>query len=223
MKNWISVSVAGFLGLLLVTGVGLFATGWLSASQTIPRNFDLHDTPKTLPEVRFQDADGKSRTFADFKGKIVLLNIWATWCGPCRREMPTLDRLQGKLGGPGFEVLALSIDRGGPKVVRKFFSEINIRNLALYIDPSAKAGHALKVVGLPVTLLLDHQGREIGRLVGPAEWDTPEMITFFRDIIAKYKTDAQTSARRPFLKIAKGGFLQDDAFRPISASGAHKQ
>jgi len=185
-------------------------------------NFDLHAAAKTLPEVRFQDADSQSRTLADFKGKVVLLNIWATWCGPCRREMPTLDRLQGKLGGPEFEVLALSIDRGGPKVVRKFFTEINIQNLALYIDPSAKAGFALKVVGLPVTLLLDRQGQEIGRLVGPAEWDTPEMITFFRNIISKSKTTTKTEAHQALLKIAGARFLQDETFRSIATSGEHE-
>lgn len=222
MKSWVSVSVAGSLGVLLMAGLGLFAAGWFSAGEMILRNFDLHDAPKTLPVIRFQDGDGQSRTLADFKGKVVLLNIWATWCGPCRREMPTLDRLQGKLGGSNFEVLALSIDRGGPDVVRKFFTEIGIQNLALYIDPSAKAGHALKAVGLPVTLLLDRRGREIGRLVGPAEWDTPEMVSFFRNIIAKDKTTRKSRSHQPLRRIAGGRSVREESFRPIAAFKEHE-
>ena len=221
MKSWVSVSVAGALGVLLVAGLGLFAAGWFSAGEMIARSFDLHDAPKTLPVIRFQDGDGQSRTLADFKGKVVLLNIWATWCGPCRREMPTLDRLQGKLGGSGFEVLALSIDRGGPGVVRKFFTEINIQNLTLYIDPSAKAGYALKVVGLPVTLLLDREGREIGRLVGPAEWDTPEMVSFFRNIIVKDKTTRKSRSHELLRRIASGRSLREESFRPIATLEEH--
>jgi len=94
--------------------------------------------------------------------------------------MPTLDRLQAKLGGPGFEVVALSIDRAGPTAVRKFYEEIGIKSLAIYIDGSGKATRTLKVVGLPTTLLIGADGREIGRLVGPSEWDAPEMVSFLR-------------------------------------------
>ena len=98
--------------------------------------------------------------------------------------MPTLDRLQAKLGGSGFEVVALSIDRAGPAVVSEFFAEIGTENIDLYIDSSGKAQFALGIVGLPATLLINPEGGEIGRLIGPAEWDSPEMIEFIRSKIS---------------------------------------
>jgi len=144
----------------------------------------LPDMPVPIPEIAFADGDGTARTLTDYRGRIVLLNIWATWCVPCRTEMPTLDRLQGELGGADFEVVALSIDRGGPDVVRKFFSEIGVRNLAVNVDSSSQAAFVLGAVGLPVTLLINREGLEIGRLVGPAEWDAPEVVAFLKSIIA---------------------------------------
>ncbi|SMH26156.1 TlpA family protein disulfide reductase [Mesorhizobium australicum] len=149
-----------------------------------PANFASHATPQPVPEISFQNADGQPKTLADFSGKIVLLNIWATWCAPYRKEMPTLDRLQAELGGVDFEVVALSVDRKGPEVVRKFFDEIGVKHLALNIDTSSKAMFALGAVGLPLTLLIDREGREIGRVIGPAEWDSPEVVAFIRDRIA---------------------------------------
>jgi thiol-disulfide isomerase/thioredoxin len=143
----------------------------------------MHDSPKTLPDIQFQDGDGHARSIADFRNKVVLLNVWATWCVPCRKEMPTLDRLQSELGSNDFEVVALSIDRGGADAVRKFFGEIGVAHLAIYIDTSGKTFRDLAVVGLPTTLLIDRGGREIGRLVGPAEWNTPDMIAFIRQRI----------------------------------------
>lgn len=147
-----------------------------SRAQAEIANFAFHSEPKTLPEVAFQDGEGKARTLAIFEGKVVLLNLWATWCAPCRHEMPTLSRLQERLGGPEFEVVALSVDRAGAKVVREFYDALGLENLALYVDPSMKATRSLSAIGLPTTLLLDRQGREVGRLVGPAEWDSPEAM-----------------------------------------------
>ena len=163
------------------------AVAWLNlplSAAEAPPNFAIHDAPKPVPEVRFENGDGEARTLADFRGRVVLLNVWATWCVPCREEMPTLDRLQAKLGGPNFEVVALSIDRAGPNVVREFFAEIGIENIALHIDASGKALFGLRIVGLPATLLINREGEEIGRLIGPAEWDSPEMIEFIRSTIA---------------------------------------
>jgi thiol-disulfide isomerase/thioredoxin len=141
--------------------------------------------PSPLAEIAIADSEGKVGALADFRGKFVLLNIWAMWCVPCRKEMPTLDRLQGQLGGPEFEVVALSIDRGGAELVRKFYREIGIQHLAVRIDAKAEAPSALETVGVPTTLLIDRQGREIGRLVGPAEWDSPEMIDFLRNAMSQ--------------------------------------
>ena len=150
-----------------------------------PPNFTVSDPPKPLPNIAIEDGAGAAGKLADFHGKFVLLNIWATWCIPCRKEMPTLDRLQGKLGGPDFEVVALSIDRKGADVVRKFYAEVGIRNLAIHIDAKTEAQSALGVVGIPTTLLLDREVRETGRLIGPAEWDSPEMVEFLKAAIAE--------------------------------------
>jgi thiol-disulfide isomerase/thioredoxin len=145
----------------------------------------LHDEPQPLPELRFEDGIGGPLTLADFQGKVVLLNIWATWCGPCREEMPTLDRLQTELGGPDFEVVALSIDHAGIDAVDRFYAETGVTSLARYIDSSSKAVRDLGVYGLPTTLLIDRQGAELARLVGPADWDSPSMTRFFRQLIGR--------------------------------------
>jgi len=111
------------------------------------------------------------------------VNVWATWCVPCREEMPTLDALQAELGGDDFEVVALSIDRAGSQIVRRFYDEIGVTNLNMYVDQTMLSMTALRTVGLPTTILIDAQGRELGRLVGPAEWDDPEMVSFLRSFI----------------------------------------
>lgn len=136
----------------------------------------IHNTPRALPDIAFEDAEGRKRTLSQFSGKVVLLNVWATWCAPCREEMPALDRVQQKLGGPGFEVLALSIDAGGIGAVKRFYDEIGVRSLALYVDPTMRATAALGAMGVPTTLLIDRQGREIGRHTGPAQWDDPRIV-----------------------------------------------
>ena len=150
--------------------------------------FAMNDTPKPMPELEFTDHAGKALTLKDFSGKIVLLNIWATWCGPCRKEMPALDRLQAALGGEDFVVLPVSIDRKGFSVVDVFYVDTGIQHLAAYLAPAAN--HVLDTLGiwgLPASLLLDSQGRELGRLEGPAEWDAPDMIGFLKTIITKPK------------------------------------
>jgi thiol-disulfide isomerase/thioredoxin len=130
--------------------------------------------PEPLPEVSFTGKDGAPLTLAAFKGKAILLNLWATWCAPCRKEMPSLDRLQKELGSNKFEVVALAVDRTGLDGARKFLEETKIESLKLYADQTARSGTALKAVGMPTTILIDAEGRELGRLAGPAEWDSPE-------------------------------------------------
>ena len=133
--------------------------------------FVFRKAPEALPEVKFLDAAGKERSLADWRGKVVLLNLWATWCLPCRKEMPALDRLQRERGSDTFQVVAVSVDRTGLAGAKKFLADTGAETLALYADPTARMGVALRAAGLPATLLLDRQGREIGRLLGPAEWD----------------------------------------------------
>jgi len=131
-------------------------------------------TPLDLPDINFNDAGGAPKSLADWRGKVVLLNVWATWCVPCRDEMPALDRLQTELGGNAFEVVAVNIDKNGSDKARAFLQETGATHLALYTDPSGKLFAALKAVGMPTTLIIDRNGKEIGRLVGPADWGSPE-------------------------------------------------
>ena len=156
----------------------------------VERAFTLtpYTSPRPIANVTFQDGSGRKRTLADFRGKVVLLNIWATWCGPCRKEMPTLDRLQSRLGSAEFEVVALSIDRGGQAVVKSFYDEIDVRALAIYVDATTEAQAKLGIVGVPTTLLIDQEGRELARYTGPAEWDRPEVIDTIRRYLPRRKS-----------------------------------
>ncbi len=151
-----------------------------------PNKIPLLDQPRVLPNIEFFDESNNTVSLDKWSGKIIVLNIWATWCTPCRIEMPTLDRLQKNLGSDRFEVVALSIDEAGLEVVKRFFEEIEVKHLEIYIDPEYKAANQLKALGLPATLLIDPKGQELGRLVGPAEWDSPEMIAFFEEIITAH-------------------------------------
>ena len=145
----------------------------------------LNEKPRSLKPVSFVDAEGSDLDLSHWRGKLVLLNIWATWCVPCREEMPTLDSLQQQLGGPDFEVLALSIDRAGVGVIEKFYKKIGIKHLGIYVDQTMKASTDLGAYGLPTTLLISPEGLELGRLVGPATWDSPEMIAFLSALITQ--------------------------------------
>lgn len=171
-----------FLALVLVTTLlPLFAAG--PPDKVGPEGLLLWETPRDVAQATFEDENGNAFSLADFSGKHVLLNIWATWCGPCREEMPTLDALQAELGGSRFEVLVLSLDRQGTSAVKEFFQEIGIEHLDIYVDDSCMAGNKLKAVGIPTTLLLNPDGQEIGRLVGTAEWDSAAMIAFLSELI----------------------------------------
>lgn len=136
--------------------------------------FVRKNPPEALPEFSFVDASGAPKTLADFKGKTVLLNLWATWCAPCREEMPSLDRLQKQLGSNTFEVVALAVDRTGVEAAGKFLKSIKVENLKLYADPTTKSGTTLRVLGMPTTILITPDGKEAGRLAGPAAWDSDE-------------------------------------------------
>lgn len=167
---------------MIVVSIGLLLMPAAPQAESLMDGFILQDPPKSVPRIEFKNKDEKTLTLADFQGKVVLLNLWATWCAPCRREMPTLDRLQGALGGPKFEVVALSLDRNDKQKVADFLSDIGISYLAFYQDRTFKSARALRAIGLPTTLLIDREGKEIGRLLGPAEWDSPEAFA----LIEKY-------------------------------------
>lgn len=137
---------------------------------------NFRPTPGTpaMPDLVFQDGVGKQIRLSDFEGKVVLLNVWATWCAPCREEMPALDGLEGALGDASFQVVALNVDAKGLELARSFLSDVGIEHLSLFNEPTLKASFALKTVGLPTTILISPDGHELGRLVGPAAWNTPE-------------------------------------------------
>jgi len=139
-------------------------------------SFNAYDSPRPLAEVPFTNGDGEAMTLSDFKDRTVLLNLWATWCVPCRVEMPTLDRLEAKLGGKDFEVVALSLDQEGVPVVKEFYEELGLENLGVYVDDRIRAPALLSVIGIPATLLINRDGLEIGRKLGPAEWDSPAVV-----------------------------------------------
>jgi thiol-disulfide isomerase/thioredoxin len=137
-------------------------------------------TPFRVPNVAFKDAEGHERTLADWRGRTILLNLWATWCVPCRREMPALDALQKDLGGAYFEVVAVNIDTRDPVKPLAFLKEVGVTHLAYYSDQSAKVFQDLKlagkVFGMPTTLIVDRSGCEIGEMAGPAEWASADGV-----------------------------------------------
>ena len=142
--------------------------------------FTVADRPLRLPDLSFRDATGTERHLADWRGRTVLLNLWATWCVPCRKEMPALDALEGKLGGPAFEVVAVNIDTRDPEKPRAWLKEVGVGRLGYYADPSAKVFQDLKTMGraagMPTTLLVDPSGCEIGTMAGPAEWASGDAV-----------------------------------------------
>jgi thiol-disulfide isomerase/thioredoxin len=152
-------------------------TGAVSASLAVT----FLDQPRTLPALHFTNAEGRDLTLSDFRNRPVLLNIWATWCVPCRQEMPSLDRLQAQLGPTRLTVLPLSIDRQGMPVVEKFYRDHGLTALGIYLDGDGKAGNELGAVGVPTTLFIDRDGREVGRKVGAAAWDSPSVLALLRD------------------------------------------
>jgi thiol-disulfide isomerase/thioredoxin len=146
--------------------------------------FLVRPKPLDLPDISFVDGEGATKSLNDWRGRVVLLNIWATWCLPCREEMAALDKLQAELGGKDFQVVAVNIDRGGGDKPKNFLAETGATHLSLYTDPTGKLFAALKAVGMPTTLLLDRDGHEIGRLIGPANWGSPAALALIKAAVA---------------------------------------
>jgi thiol-disulfide isomerase/thioredoxin len=145
-------------------------------------------SPFRVPDLSFKDAEGHDKTLADWRGRTVLLNLWATWCVPCRREMPALDALQAKLGGPDFQVVAVNIDTRNPEKPLAFLKDVGINHLAYYTDQSAHVFEDLrsagKAFGMPTTLIVDRSGCEIGNMAGPAEWSSDDGVKLISAAIA---------------------------------------
>ena len=143
--------------------------------------------PLPAPAVSFVDLTGNTVNLSEFTGKIVLVNLWATWCEPCLREMPSLARMQLRLGDK-ITVVAVSEDRGGTKTVEPFIDKLELKSIKTYLDPKSTAERAFKVQGLPTSFLIDRQGRILGRVEGAAEWDSPELL----DILKSFLGDEET-------------------------------
>ena len=149
--------------------------------------FKLAKTPKPLPDLEIQDADDKPLKLSDLKGRVVLLNFWATWCAPCVKEMPSLDRLQAALPKDKFLIVPLSIDGPSKPKVAPFYKDQKLANLGIYFDKGRKTMQGLDVTLLPTSILVDAQGRELGRIEGDADWDMPESIALMKAAIGKAK------------------------------------
>jgi thiol-disulfide isomerase/thioredoxin len=170
-----------------LVGVGALFVVWVLFSATLQPGSESDGLAKgemakfvfaqdrpALPESGFLDGSGEPVSITDFRGRVVLLNLWATWCAPCIEEMPELDRLEAELGGDAFEVVAVSLDKGGLEQAGPFLKELGVEDLALYADPTTRLGPDLRAPGLPITVLVDRSGREIGRVTGLAKWDSAD-------------------------------------------------
>jgi thiol-disulfide isomerase/thioredoxin len=173
-----------FVAVLAIVAAGAFAVYMLGQRSGGDRKVTIGGIENYIaarevlpaPKSAFLDAQGAPINLDKFRGKVVVLNLWATWCTPCVAEMPMLDRLQQQLEDVGVVVVALSIDRGGPQAVKSFYEEHGIERLGVYVDPSMRAQSDFRVIGLPTTILIDREGRERGRIVGPAEWDDAKAV-----------------------------------------------
>jgi thiol-disulfide isomerase/thioredoxin len=173
---------------LTLAGQGPFGRLVAGTDPSLPRlkgemgDFSYFTTPKPVPPIGFVDAEGKALALDDFKGRVVLVNFWATWCVPCVREMPSLDRLEARLGSKDFTVLDLSLDRQGKDAIGPYFAENKLSHLGIYIDPQGAAFHAWQGQGVPTSFLIGRDGRALGVMIGPADWDSPpalKLIEYF--------------------------------------------
>ena len=203
MRTFVAVAIfCVILGVAAWTGLG-------RAGVQAPEVIVLGGEPKAVPVAgidrfkggeakpikpfAFVDGEGRKTDLSDFAGRTVLLNLWATWCAPCVKEMPSLDRLQAALGGRDFQVVTLSVDRGGRDTVEPFLKKLGVQNLGLYLDPPNASMSALGLRGLPTTLLVGPDGLEIGRIEGEVAWDSPEVVAFLRKQIGGSRGPARDS------------------------------
>ena len=145
----------------------------------------FHPAPKPVSTSQYDTADGAKATLGDHAGRVVLLNFWATWCAPCRKEMPALAELQTEFGGETFEVLTIATGRNQPQAMKKFFDEIGVSNLPLHRDPKQALARDMGVLGLPVTVIVNREGQEIARMTGDAEWASDSGKAIIRALIGE--------------------------------------
>lgn len=176
--------------LALSAALALAAGGALALDLEPLRQGDMKKLAVTapsaaLPEVMLLDDKGARRSLAEWRGKVLVVNFWATWCASCRTEMPSLDRLQGAMGGDDFQVLTIATGRNAMPAIEKFFDEAGVTQLQILRDERQKLSRELGILGLPVTLILDREGNEIGRMIGDAAWDGPEAQALLAALVAE--------------------------------------
>jgi thiol-disulfide isomerase/thioredoxin len=177
-----AILVVGFL-VIAVTALNKGDSGGLDsyARGEMHRFTQIEDAP-AQPAVAYSDADGGEVRLSDYRGQVILVNFWATWCGPCVEEMPALDRLQGELGGEDFQVVTVSLDRSMDEVL-EFFERMELENLPIIHDTNLASFSQIRTPGLPTSILYDRQGRELGRVTAPAEWDSEDAKALIRAAI----------------------------------------
>lgn len=143
------------------------------------------DAPAEVSAIPFTDRDGGEHVLSDWKGKVTLVNFWATWCAPCRKELPALDALNRDLGGADFAVVTIAAGRNALPAITRLFDEVGVKTLPVYLDPKLQLSREMGVMGLPVSLLLDREGREIARMSGDAEWDSESARAIIAALIAE--------------------------------------
>lgn len=183
MRLSVTLLLAAALGIVLLQAPAGAGETSPAPSGDAAKNFVHFRMPQPVPKISFKDDLGRELDLSAFKGQVLLVNLWATWCVPCREEIPALDRLQAELGSPDFKVVTVSQDRSDTEKVRAFLNQIGAKHLPLYIDSGARAMRSWGVFGLPATFLLDREGREVGRLMGPAEWDSGDVKRLIRHFI----------------------------------------
>lgn len=176
-----------YLVLLALITAGLWSTAPAPSIAAPPPNeaFTPILPPAPAPDVAYVTANGETALLTNLKGKVLVVNFWATWCAPCVKELPSLDRLAGQLDPDRFHVLVLSNDRGGETKAKPFLDDLGIMNLAADLDPKSKLARALGLRGLPTTFVFDANGRAIAKLEGLAEWDAPEVVDWLEAVAAE--------------------------------------
>ena len=174
---------AALLLLLVLMGAGTAVeNGAVPLERPRLGEFIPSSPPVPAPTISLVDLAGNTVSLSEFAGRFVLINLWATWCEPCLREMPSLERMQSRFGDK-ITVLAISEDRGGSKTVEPFINKLGLKSFKTYLDPKSDAGRAFKVVGLPTSFLIDREGRVLGRIEGAAEWDSPKLLEVLKSVL----------------------------------------
>jgi thiol-disulfide isomerase/thioredoxin len=172
--------VRSVAALMFAAAVGFWLLPMIQGDPDAPAGFVAQEQPQPAPLAAFRTAAGKSLTVADFRGRVVLLNLWAMSCVPCQSEIPSFDRLQALYQGDGLAVLAISVDDAGSAALRRFFHRSGIRNLTPYLDQTGATGIAYNAFKFPTTLLIDRDGNVAGALGAAVQWDSPEALALIR-------------------------------------------